>query len=629
MRRIALAVILIVAMPIAGTLGRFDIDHAARAEFARLAPAGLVAADVTADPWRRTASIEGLTLRRAGFSLHVGRLTLPFAAPPLFGLAAYAQGAQPGTISAQNIGIDVGPMHYTIKSITLTGTVLSNADLVALLDPKSTVSIADRLEKFSAAHVAIPEIAVQGTLGGRTETDSYHNIALDGVVNGNAGEATIGALASRVVAPDTGAIQATYAPITATGLRLAVVAAIVFEPRTSDEAPLNTICDSLNIGSGKIVLEKAQLEIDIGALSAKDVKGRRLHVAPNAVLFAENNLHADAYAADVLSSFEAGALDLDDLRVIVTDKDAAGIGTIGSIHLTGMADAKVADAELARLAVTAGGSSIKIDGVAFHNLDLVALRDWAAADSDHRVSSASVAREIRLTGLDVDAGESKSRTRFQLGDLDLVSADPVDGIPTRFSTSIDHFTFDLKDAGDEWDEVAALGYDKIDLSSRLDAHFDAAKQELGLDNLSLSGVDMGAVKIACSFNNVSKDLFSTDRSEMEAAALSMLLRRIEIRVEDAGFFERLLAAAARKDNKSPDQIRQAYVVAAAVDIPALLGDGPSAKAIGAAIAKFVAVPKNLRIVAVAPQGVGAADLVLAKNPGVLMDKLSVEAAADE
>ena len=177
--------------------------------------------------------------------------------------------------------------------------------------------------------------------------------------------------------------------------------------------------------------------------------------------------------------------------------------------------------------------------------------------------------------------------------------------------------------------MAALGYDKIDLSSQLDAHFDAAKQELGVDNLSLSGVDMGAVKIVCSFNNVSTGLFSADRAEMEAAALSVLLRRIEIRVENTGFFERLVAAAAKKNNKSPDEIRQTYVVGAAIGVPALLGDGPSAKALGAAIAKFVAAPKNLRIVAVAPQGVGAADLVLSKDPAVLMNKLSVEAAANE
>jgi hypothetical protein len=626
MRRIVFAAILIAAMPMAGMIVHLGVDHAARAEFARLAPAGLRAANIMADPWRHTASFEGLTLRRAGFALHIGLLNVPFATPSLFGSSAYAQEVQPGTISAQNVAIDVGPAHYAISAITLTGTSLSNADLIALLDPKSTVSAADRLEKFSAAHVAIPEIVMQATFGDRTERDSYHDVSFDDVVNGRAAKATIGTLASRIVAPDTGATQATYGPITATGLDLALATRIISEPRKSDAEPLHALYDELQIGGGKIVFEKAQLEIDIGALSAKDVKARPLRLPPTAAPFADN-LRNDAFVADVLDSFEVGALDASNLRVVVTDKDAAGTGTIGSIHLSRMADAKIAAAEFAGLAVTAGGSSVKIEDAALHDVDLATLRDWAS-DSGH-VSSASVASEIRLTGLDVDAGEAKSRTRFQVGSLDLVSASPVDGIPTRFSASIDHFTFDPKDAGGEWDGVLALGYDKIDLSSRIEAHFDATKQQLGFDDLSLSGVDMGAVKIGCSFSNVSKDLFSADQTQMEAAALSVLLRRIEIRVENGGFFERIVAAAAKQSNKSPKEVRQAYVAAAAIGIPALLGGGPAAKVLGAAIAKFVAAPKNLRVAAVAREGLGAADFVLIKDPSMLMSKLSIEAAADE
>jgi hypothetical protein len=628
MRRIALVAVLIVVAPIAAMIGRFSIDRAARAEFARLAPPGLHSANVTADPWRHSASVEGLALRRAGFYLHIGRLTVPFVAPSLFGSSAYAQAAQPGTISAENIAVDVGPMHYAIKNITLTGTSLSNADLVSLLDPKSTVSVADRLEKFSAGHVAIPEITMQGTFGGRTESDSYSDVSFENVINGRAAQATIGILASKIVAPESGAIQATYGPITANNLDLALAARIISEPRKSDGQPQKTLYDRLRIGGGKIVFEKAQLEIDVGNLSAKDVKARQLRLPPAATPFADN-LHNDAFVADVLDSFEVGTLDVDDLRIIVTDKDAAGTGAIDNIHLSQMADAKIADAEFARLAVTAGGSSVKIGGVSMHDVDLVALRDWAASDSGHGISSASVAGEIRLTGLNVDTGESKSPTRFQIGNLGLVSADPIDGIPTRFSTSIDHFTFDPKDAGDELAGVAALGYDKIDLSSRFEAHFDAAKRELGVEDLSLSGADMGAVKIACDFGNASKDLFSADPAQMEAAALSLLLRRIEIRVENGGFFERIVAAAAKQSNKSPEEVRQAYVAAAAIGVPALLGNGPAAKAIGAAIAKFVATPKNLRIVAVAPQGLGAVDFVLIKDPSALMNKLSVQAAADE
>jgi hypothetical protein len=282
---------------------------------------------------------------------------------------------------------------------------------------------------------------------------------------------------------------------------------------------------------------------------------------------------------------------------------------------------------------------VKIGALAFRDIDLGELRDLAESKIENGLASpaanASIASEISLTGLDVDAGEAKTgtdagrRTRFQLAKLDLISADPVEGIPSHFSTVIDHFTLDLKDANGEFDDIAALGYDRIDLSSRLEAHFDASKRELGLDDLSLSGIDMGTVGIACTFGNVSKDLFSADRAQIEAAALSILIHRIEIKIENSGLFERMIAAAAKKSNKSPDEIRQAYVAAAANGVPTLFGDGPGAKAVGAAITKFIATPKNLRIVAVAPEGVGVVDLALIKDPNALMNKLSIKAAADE
>jgi hypothetical protein len=636
MRSIAMLTLLIVVAASAGV--RFGADHAARAEFAGLAHDGLSVANITANPWRHIATIEGLTLHRAPFSVHVGRVRLPFTAQSLFTSPAYAEdvAAPTGTISAEDIVIDIGPMHYTIENITLSGASFSKADLTSLFDPKSTVSVADQLAKFSAAQITIPEIAMQARLGGKSENDSYRDVVLTGVVNGRAGKVAIGTLTSDAASPDAGTVEATYGPIMMTGLDLALAAKVVSERRQDDSEPLNTLYDGLEINNGKIVLEKSQIEIDVGTLSAKDMKARALRVPPvsAAALVAapDSDPKAEAFVADAIDSFAVGTIDVANLRIIVTDKDAAGTGTIGSIHLSQIARAMIADADLADLAVKAGDSSVKIGALSFHDIDLGALRGLAQTTPQHG-SSASIASEIEATTVDVDAVEAKAegdrRTRFQLGKLGLVSADPVDGMPTHFSTSLDHFTFDPKDAGGELKQAIALGYDKIDLSSRLEAHFDAGKQELRLDDLSLSGIDMGAVKIACTFGNVSKDLFSSDQAQIEAAALSVLVHRIEIKVENAGLFERVIAAAAKQENESPEQVRQAYVAAAAIGIPTLLGNGPAAKAIGAAVAKFVAAPKNLHIVAVAPQGLGAADFLLIKEPGALMSKLLVEAAANE
>ncbi len=649
MRRTAvfLGALLIVAVPIAETALHSSADRAARAEFTKLARdlTGLNAVNVSADPWRQDATIEGLTFRRSGLVLRVGRISLPFAAPqPLFASLAYAQDivAPHGTISAENIEIDVGAMHYTIKSIALSGTALTKADLDSLLDPKSTVSIADRIGKFSASQITIPEIAMQTTLGSQTEKDSYRDIALSDVVNGRVGTATIGSLMSNLTSPEAGAMQTSYRPIKMIGLDLSLAARIVSEARKSDSEPRGTLYDSLEIGNGKILMEKSNLEVDMGALSAKDVKARPLRIPPSSAvaLFAaqdaDSKRQANAFIADVLDSFEVGRFDVADLRLTVTDKDEPGTGTLGRISLSQMAHSKIAELGFETLAVQAQGSTVKIAALAFRDIDLGLLRNLAESKTGHDSASygsnASVVSEISLTGLDVDAGEAKTapeggrRTRFQLGNLDLISADPVDGIPSHFSTVVDHFTLDLKDVGGQLDEVAALGYARIDLSSRLEAHFDASKQELGLEDLSLSGMDMGAVKIACSFGNVNKDLFFGDQAQIEAAALSILIRRVEIDVEDTGLLERLITATAKKNNKSLDQTREDYANAAAANIATSLGDGPQAKAVATSIAKFIGNPKNLRIVAIAPDGIGVAELALIKDPNTLMNKLSIEAA---
>ena len=646
MRRTAvlLGVVLIVAAPIAATVLRSGADRAAREEFAKLARGlpGLSAVNVSADPWRQEAAIEGLTFRGGGLVVRVGRISLPFGAPQsLFASAAYAQDvvAPAGTISAENISIDVGAMHYTIKSIELSGTSLTKADLDSIFDPKSTLSVADRIGKFSASQITIPEIAMQTTLGAQTENDSYRDIVFNDVVNGRAGNLTIGSLTSNLTSAKVGTMQTTYGSIKMVNLDLSLSARIVSQARKSDSEPRGTLYDSLEIGSGKIVVEKSNLEIDMGELSASGLRARPLRIPPAsaaallAAQDADSKRQAKAFIADVLDSFELERLDIVDLRVTVTDKDASGTGTLGHMWFSRMAHAKIAGLGFENIAVEAQGSAVKIGALVLHDIDLGALRDLAESKSSATpASNESLIGEIGLIGLDVDmaaaktAAEGGRRTRFQLGKLDLISANPVNGIPSDFSTLIDHFTLDVKDAAGQLDELAALGYARIDLSSRVKAHFEASKQELGVEDLALSGMDMGAVRIACSFGNVKKDLFSKDPAQMEAAALSILVRRVEIDVEDGGLLERLIAASAEKTNKSLDQTREDYANAAAANVADSLGDGPQAKEVATSIAKFIGNPRNLRIVATAPDGIGVAELALVKDPNILMNKLSIEAS---
>jgi len=657
MRRSALflGASLIVVAPIAGTALHFGAEGAAHAEFARLSANldGLTAESVTADAWLQKMTVDGLAFSRAGFRVRVGRIALPLAMPrSIFTSVVYAQdaAAAPSSISAENVAIDVGAVHYAIKRIDLSGTSLAKSDLDAILDPKSALSAADRIGKLLASHINIPEIVVQTTLSGQSEKDTYRDIALDDVVQGHVANAAIGSLSSTLISSTANTMQSASGPIKMTGVDLALAARIVSEPRQSDSEPLKTLYDSVDIEGGKIFGENSNVEIGIGAILAKDVKARRLRIPLRSVagMFASqakptNNQQAASYLADVLDSFELGSVELKDLR-FTSFKDKAFTATLGRIYLHQMAASKISEIGYENFAVESGGTTVKIGGINFHDINLGELRDLfakAAKNSDSASIDATAAvpaiGHISLGDIDVDVDDSNanvaggdSHTKFQISKFDLTNAQPVNGAPTHLVTSLDHFTIDLKSLnGAQLGGIADLGYDKLDMSSRIEARFDASKKEVGLDDFSVSGVEMGAVKIAATFGNVTTDLFSADGAQVEAAALSILIRRLEIRIENAGLVDRLVAAAAKRDKISPAEMREKYVSTAAISVPATLGNGPGAKAIGAAIAKFVAAPKNLRIVAVDPEGFGIADFVLLRDPTALMDRLSIEAAANE
>jgi hypothetical protein len=66
-----------------------------------------------------------------------------------------------------------------------------------------------------------------------------------------------------------------------------------------------------------------------------------------------------------------------------------------------------------------------------------------------------------------------------------------------------------------------------------------------------------------------------------------------------------------------------------VGIPATLGDAPAGRTLGAAVSKFIASPKTLHITATAPNGLGAAELMLfSQDPPAFLKRMDVQASAD-
>ncbi len=64
-------------------------------------------------------------------------------------------------------------------------------------------------------------------------------------------------------------------------------------------------------------------------------------------------------------------------------------------------------------------------------------------------------------------------------------------------------------------------------------------------------------------------------------------------------------------------------------VPTLLNHGKGSDQLAAALAKFIAEPKTLRLSVTAPDGISALDAILVKDPAELLERLDIEAVADQ
>jgi hypothetical protein len=114
------------------------------------------------------------------------------------------------------------------------------------------------------------------------------------------------------------------------------------------------------------------------------------------------------------------------------------------------------------------------------------------------------------------------------------------------------------------------------------------------------------------------------------ALIGATAKTVELTVENKGLFEKMLAQQAQQKKKSPDDLRREYGMAAAVGIPALLGNGASAKTLGQAVARFITKPGRLAISAKTKDGggLGLGDFASIGEPATILEKLDITASSE-
>jgi hypothetical protein len=150
-----------------------------------------------------------------------------------------------------------------------------------------------------------------------------------------------------------------------------------------------------------------------------------------------------------------------------------------------------------------------------------------------------------------------------------------------------------------------------------------------VNEVSLTAGGMGAWKLKGLLANVSKDVFAPEPAVAQAAALSALVKSVDLTVTDQGLLDRMVANEAKRSSRTPEAVRSEWVTQAAVGIPRALGDAPAGRTLGAAVSKFIAKPGMLHISANAPNGMGAAEFMLfSQDPAGFLKRIDVQASAD-
>ncbi|MGA3303099.1 MAG: hypothetical protein ABSC72_07395 [Methylovirgula sp.] len=546
------------------------------------------------------------------------------AATPL-GAVAAADTIAPGAIAADDVSIDTSAFHATMKRIALTGTSLSQSDLAALLDPHSSVPAADRLAKLSAAHVAIPQLvleikapAAKDKSNAATEPQSekitFRDISLDDVKNGRASRADISATTAVIQSADSGEMQVAIGPAHLTNFDLVQLATLLSAPSPATKETVASLCDGLAIEGVKITVPETNSDMGMGAVTLTRIK-----VHASAVPASKDK--STAGFAHAYDRFDVSAIDFTDMRFQANNGSTSWTGRIGHGVLSDMVADKVADARFDDFTVTSDSGTVKIGHLGWHG------PGDTAPNAQQKITGDALAIDVGKLPMGADTGKP---VHFLLSHFELTNEDFVDGSPTQVHASIDHFSFDLAGFADgNFAPVTALGYDKLDLSGQLQARLDTDAHQFTLNALSLSGVDMGTVQLSGRFDEVTKGLFSSDQPALEAALVRVLLHHVEIKIENTGLFDRVITATAKRDRVSETEVRKKFTDAAQSLVPTLLNHGKGSDQLAAALAKFIAEPKTLRLSVTAPDGISALDALLIKDPAELLDRLTIEAVADQ
>ncbi|MCJ2096843.1 hypothetical protein MKK67_30685 [Methylobacterium sp. J-072] len=222
--------------------------------------------------------------------------------------------------------------------------------------------------------------------------------------------------------------------------------------------------------------------------------------------------------------------------------------------------------------------------------------------------------------------------RVALREAALSFGPPQDGLPSASRLTLSGLSLpaDLVADAPIVGALPAYGYRDLDLDLVADAALDGKARDLTLREVTVSGRDIGTIRLAGTLGGFGPELFNGTLPATTMLMFTGSAKTLDLTVENAGLFERFLTAQSKDLSLKPDELRREYVTASLLGVPVILGNTAAAKGIGAAMGQFVMKPGKLVLHAKSkePAGIGFIDIGASRSPAALLDRLDVDAKAN-
>ena len=537
----------------------------------------------------------------------------------------------------EDVSVPAALGSYRARTIEVTGSPLTREAAQKLLSSSTPGSGEEKFAQLDAARISIPELIAESRTGDYEQSVVYRDLVLTKVVKGAA--ETVDAASAELSARRPGATnRGRVGAIHAEGADFPALLRVMNGARAKPDEPKRVTTRKMTIAGVEMEIEGGG-KLKIGSIEGLEFSGRPLAAPLTSLAEAAPRPGGPepspaarralaAMTADFLTSLDVGSLDMREVVSTMPGADKTQSETVSfkRVGLSRLADGKIGAFTLEGVSAGKEDAKLDVERIEIGGLDLRATLA-SAASADPKPAAPHFDR-IEIAGLNMGTPDGP----ISLARALIEARDWLEIAPTRLSARFERAVVALNGAGAARGPLlAALGYDKLDLSGALEAKYDPQKSELSIDRIEADGAGMGTARIALFMTRVPSSLFSGDAQSAQRALPAITFWRADIGLSDRGLLGRFAQTRAKDERKTEAQIRSEFAAMGALMTRTLFSAQPNAnpnvEAVATAVSAFAKGAPNLDIRAHAPDGIGLLDLSLATQMGSLAERLKIDAKA--